>query len=151
MSHEETLVAEAPAEAIIGVELGESDLVTYGVTSVAMKDSFLQIHDVIEIRVGGEIGYGTVTILRGERKISEMPLVDVRSRWGLGQKAPGEDRFVQIEYNNNSHPECGNHIYGNIVVEVLGSKVGTPEPIVGVWGADTPPPGWTGGYEHGRH
>jgi hypothetical protein len=137
MSHEETLVAEA----IFGVELGESDLVTYGVTSVALKDSLLQVHDVIEIRIGGNSGYGTMTIRRGERKISEIPLVDVRARWGLGQKAAGDDGVVQIEYNNNSHPKCGNHIYGNIVVEVL--KGGTPEPIVGVWGAETPPPGTT--------
>jgi hypothetical protein len=98
----------------------------------------LQVGDVIQI------GEGALKVRRGKDVIHDMPLVDEFSRWGRGQKMAGDDVVEQLEYTQNSHPSCGHIIYGNFVFEgVQKGGWGTPEPIVGVWGAETPPPGQT--------
>jgi hypothetical protein len=140
MSHEEISVAEAPKAAAATVW-------EYGVKVVTLQkgkwdgDPLLQAGDVIQI------GGGALKVTRGKDVIHDMPLVEEFSRWGRGQKTAGDDVVEQLEYTQNSHPSCSHIIYGNFVFEGVQKRGvpggGTPEPIVGVWGAETPPPGQT--------
>jgi len=95
------------------------------------------------------LGNGTLKVMRGKDVMHEMPLEE-RSQWGRAKETAGDDVVAQIEYTQNSHPSCSRIIYGSFVFKGLGND-NSPEPIVGVWGAETPPPGQTGNYEHGRH
>jgi len=142
MSHEEYSVAEAPKVAATAIW-------EYGVKVVTLQqgkwggEPLLAAGDVVQI------GDGLLKVWRGKEMIHDMPLVEEFSRWGRGQDRTGDTVIEQIEYTQNSHPECGQIIYGSFVFSGLGND-NTPEPIVGVWGAETPPPGQVGSYEHGR-
>ena len=135
MSHEEILVAEAPQTAAAA-------LWEYGVKVVTLQqgkwtgEPLFQVGDVVQV------GNGTLKVMRGKDVIHDMPLVDEFSRWGRGQKVSGGAVVEQFEYTQSSHPDCSQLIYGSFVFVGLGND-NTPEPIVGVWGAETPPPGTT--------
>jgi hypothetical protein len=144
MSHNETSDAEARNTAA-------TDIWEYGVKVVTLQQGkwpeeppLIKMGDIVQV------GEGTLKVMRGKDVMLDMPLVEEFSRWGRGQKVAGAEVVAQIEYTQNSHPKCSQIIYGSFVFIGLGND-NTPEPIVGVWGAETPPPGRTGDYEHGRH
>jgi hypothetical protein len=141
MSHDETSVAEARNTA--GAAVWE-----YGVQAVSLQQGKWSVAPLLACGDLIQLGNGTLKVMRGKDVMLEMPLEE-RSQWGRAQEAAGGDVVAQIEYTQNSHPKCGPMIYGSFVFVGLGND-NTPEPIVGVWGAETPPPGRTGGHGHGR-
>jgi hypothetical protein len=138
MSHDETSVAEARNTA--GADIWE-----YGVKVVTLQQGKWGPKPLLEIGDVVQIGEGSLKVWRGKDMMLDMPLVQEFSRWGRGQKKAGDDVVEQLEYTQNSHPNCGHIIYGNFVFKFVEKRGdwGTPEPIVGVWGAETPPPGRT--------
>ena len=143
MSHDETSVAEARNTAATAIW-------DYGVKVVTLQQGKWGGEPLLEVGDVVQLGEGSLKVWRGKEMIHDMPLVDEFSRWGRGQEKAGDDVIAQIEYTQNSHPECSKIIYGSFVFNGLGND-NSPEPIVGVWGAETPPPGQNDYHDHGRH